>query len=308
MGSEECKVSTDNLQRAYRKARTKHCAGKSDEPRCKAILAAATEAFTLKEAACGAQAPAQLNPAYSSRALITWATPATVFDHAPGDWAASNWTNQPAAFWAAWNPGNVAFQKGKLTLTIDDQGCPRNCDGRPFKAGEIHTNQPLGPGYYEIRAQVAPGTGHLFGFFLFADSGKKGVYNEMDIEIGRSCDRAFTNYYSGGESEHTVSVPLGFDACTDFHNYGMKVTARSIEYYFDGRLARTVNLPAHESDLTIGKVFINFWPRKNLEGWLGDFKYEGPIAASVEWFKFSPLTTGAPDQIFTPLASENTSQ
>lgn len=246
----------------------------------------------------------QTNPSSTpapANALITW-TPTLVQNmdrHDSTNWEMANWSNGNP-FATTWQPDNITFNNGIMTITLDNAGCPRGCDGKPYASGEYRTRQEVyGYGYYEVRMKGAAGNGLVGGtFFIYRGVYGQPSHDEIDFEIlGKDCNAIQTNYYVEGRGGHEQMINLDFNACESFNNYGIKWSADSLIFYVNGKEVRRINedpaTAAHEIPYRPGKIMVNFWPgTSEVNGWLnGPFKYSAPLSVQYDWIKYSPLTT-----------------
>ncbi|MFC1637485.1 family 16 glycosylhydrolase [Candidatus Margulisiibacteriota bacterium] len=236
----------------------------------------------------------------AAKALISWApTIDQAMDaHDSANWQMASWSNGDP-FNCTWQADNVSFSDSIMTLTLDDKGCPGSCDSKPYASGEYRTlDEAYRYGYYETRMKAAAGKGLVSSFFVYAGTWGKPDHSEIDFEfLGKDCGQAQLNHYVEGRGKHEKMVALGFDACSEFHNYGFRWAEDSIIWYVDGSEVHRVNedpaTPEKEIPHGKTKIMVNFWPGKGVDGWLGPFSYAGkPLEAQYDWIKFSPLDKG----------------
>ncbi|MGB9613431.1 MAG: family 16 glycosylhydrolase, partial [Candidatus Margulisiibacteriota bacterium] len=248
--------------------------------------------------------------------LITW-TPTLVQNmdqHDPNRWQMANWSNGNP-FNHTWQPDNISFNNGIMTITLDNQGCPRACDGKPYASGEYRTTaETYGYGYYEVRMKPAQGSGLMAGsFFTYRGTYGQPSHDEIDIEfLGKdpNCQTLQLNYYVEGRGGHEKIIQLPFNACNEFHNYGFKWTPDAIIWYVDGReVHRAVedpSTPQRDIPYRPSKIMVNFWSgTSELNGWLGSFTYPGhPIQAQYDWIKYSTLEAAQQPQTTQPQTTQ----
>jgi|GEM_PF-2202476 len=241
----------------------------------------------------------EVNPIRNS--LITW-TPTLVQNmdrHDNVNWEMASWSNGDP-FANTWQTDNITFNNGIMTITLDNQGCPQTCDGKPYASGEYRTqSENYGYGYYEVRMKPAQGSGLMAGsFFTYRGVYGQSSHDEIDIEfLGKdpNCQTLQLNYYVEGRGNHEKVVHLPFNACQEFHNYGFMWTNEALIWYVDGqevhRVVENFNTPEHEIPYRPGKIMVNLWPgTSSVEGWLGRFSYPNrPIQAQYDWIKYSTL-------------------
>lgn len=239
---------------------------------------------------------------------INW-QPALLNDlnsHDRTNWETASWSNGDP-FNCVWQYDNISFKNGIMTITVDNAGCPEQCEGKPYASGEYRSAQEsYGYGYYEVRMKAAKGSGLVSSFFLYHEAQGRASHDEIVFEfLGKDCRQVQTNYFNQGRGNHEQMVSLGFDACQDFHNYGFEWAKDHVDWYVDGQKVRTVSgspasLPSRPS-----KIMINLWPTIGMDQWSGKFNYPGsPVAAQYDWIKYSPLDK----TVATPQAPEKPAQ
>jgi beta-glucanase (GH16 family) len=239
--------------------------------------------------------------------LITWnpSLAQEMVSHDSPRWRKANWSNG-GVFNNTWQPDNVIFKNGIMSLVLDNKGCPSGCDGKPYASGEYRSKQEIfSEGYYEARMKAAKGNGLVSSFFTYTGEFGKSSHYEIDYEIlGKNCGAVQTNYYPAGQKGNEQMINLPFNACEEFHNYGFKVTKENITWYIDGNNVRKVSL---NKPFKPARIMVNFWPGIGVDGWLGSFKYPGrPLQAQYDWIRYSPLTKKT--AIRTPQPAERPSE
>ena len=217
--------------------------------------------------------------------------------HNPTQWEMSHWSNGNP-FDATWQRDNVQFRDGVMILRLDNAGCPSQCDNKPFASGEYRTREErFGFGRYEARLKAASGAGTVTSFFTYRGVYGQPSHHEIDFEVlGRNCHAVQTNYYVEGRGHHEQMIPLPFDACSEFHNYGFEWSREALVFYVDGREVRRVTedsgTPHRDIPFEPGKIMVNFWPgTAEVNGWLGPFTYPGrPQEARYDWIKFAEIS------------------
>ena len=215
--------------------------------------------------------------------------------HDAANWQMASWSNGNP-FANTWQADNVSFNNGLMTLTLDNNGCPKSCDNKPYASGEYRTMQEIfSQGYYEARIKFAEGNGLVSGtFFTYRGTYGKLDHDEVDIEaLGKDCAKIQTNYYVEGKGGHEEMISLGFNGCKDFHNYGFKLSGQDLTWFIDGKAVRTVTAsPAIKLPYRPAKIMANFWAgTSEVKGWLnGPFKYVKPLDVQYDWIRYSTLT------------------
>jgi len=117
------------------------------------------------------------------------------------------------------------------------------CGGCPYLQAQLQTAQAFSQtyGYFEARMAVAKVGGTGAGFLLYSTQGP----NEIDV-IQINCDATANNFQAGVFALHNAvdytvlqnvytydpGLPPNFD-CTQFHQYGVYVTASTTSFYID---------------------------------------------------------------------------
>jgi endo-1,3-1,4-beta-glycanase ExoK len=223
-------------------------------------------------------APAKPARVERSGALITWKP--TLAQEMNGD--DENWEKRYGEngnpFRTAFLPENISFQNGVMSLRLNAR-----------TSGEYRTIDKYGYGYYEARIKFASGSGLVSGsFFTFTGTYGKPDHHEIDVEpLGKDCTEIQTNYYTRGQGHHEELVPLGFDGCAAFHNYGFKWAPKELVFYVDGKAVRTItdnSVPTRE-----GQIMANIWAGTNeVNDWLGQYRNESAVA-QYDWIRYSTL-------------------
>lgn len=213
-------------------------------------------------------------------------------------WRVSDGYANGPIFHCGWRKQNVGFEDGKLWLRVDDAGCPEECSGRPYAAGEVQSKQKYGYGRYEARMKPAKLNGAMTGSVFTYNHQPQ---DEIDIEfIGKDPTVLQTNYFTDGVGQHGSDIQLGFDATESFHDYAFEWRPDSIVWFVDGK-------PVHREDgsrgplpKAAGAFVVNVWPGNTVDQWLGPLQYEKPVQAEYEWVRFTPLAELEPESPRAP--------
>lgn len=249
-------------------------------------------------------------PTPTAGALITWAPTLDqeMDGHDSANWQTADWSNGDP-FNNTWQPHNISFNDGIMSLILDNEGCPGSCRGLPYASGEYRTmRETYGYGYYETRMRPAAGSGLMSGsFFIYRGTYGKSSHDEIDFEfLGKDCHIVQTNYYVEGRGNHERIINLDYNACEESHNYGFRWSEDLIAWYVDGReVNRAEEDPStseHDIPYRPGKIIVNLWTgTSGLIGWLGDFSYPGhPLQAQYDWIKYSPLDAAGQQPVSAP--------
>ncbi len=188
------------------------------------------------------------------------------------------WSNG-SPFDCTWKGSNVSFEDGLMKLTID------SIIEDEYNAAEYRSNGFYGYGLYEVCMKPIRNVGVVSSFFTYTGPSDSNPWDEIDIEfLGKDTTKVQFNYYTNGKGGHEYLFDLGFDAAEEFHTYGFEWKEDSITWYVDGEAVYTAteNLP-----VTPGKIMMNAWNGKGVDGWLG--KYDGTTPLTAE-YKFARFT------------------
>lgn len=196
------------------------------------------------------------------------------------------------AWWSA-DQVSVDAKRNQLKLTL----AQHHHHGKPFKSGQIKSNNWHGYGCYEVRMRPVAQTGVISTFFAYtgpwdAAPGKSGAHNEIDIEFVRKSASGKlmlqTNYFTNGQGGNEHDVHLPFDPSSSMHNYGFRWTQHAIQWYVNGQLVHTAknNIPkVHVAPL---RIFLSLWPVSwKAAAWGGHFAYAGHRTAAYDWVRFT---------------------
>ena len=188
------------------------------------------------------------------------------------------WSNG-SPFDCTWKKDNCTFEDGLMKLTISTY-IPEE-----YNAAEYRTNDFYGYGLYEVSMKPINNIGVVSSFFTYTGPTDGNPWDEVDIEfLGKDTTKVQFNYYTDGKGGHEYLCDLGFDASEDFHTYGFDWEADKITWYVDGKevYSATENLPS-----TPGKLMMNAWNGKGVDGWLGHFDGTTPLTAEYQWARFT---------------------
>lgn len=165
----------------------------------------------------------------------------------------------------AYKKENIELSQGNLVIKLkkekgeipEFQPVRRNIVS-DFSAGGIISKQRMAHGYYEARMKLPLRSGWHTSFFTKYNSisdepADIGADMEMDfMEHTSFYKQFFTNnvhYWNvGSNKSHVVSlktsqlskVETGLNLASDFHIWGAEVTGEVINFFFDGRLTKSI--------------------------------------------------------------------
>lgn len=179
------------------------------------------------------------------------------------DWISANDSTQSNILCARIRR-NAVVSNGTLKL----QNKKEKVGTKAWTSGSVWTKKTFQYGYYECRYKYAAATGTNNSFWLIQQStpalGKKF---EIDINEGHYPAQMATNIHNwtdittnpttGAQSHPSSSAAYNFtnvNLGTEFHYYGLKWTADSLCYYFDGKKVRGI---ANEFSWSAAPVYLS---------------------------------------------------
>lgn len=217
------------------------------------------------------------------------------FNKNSGRWlAADGYANgQPFNSW--WSKSNAVINVGGKKAFLSISKVP--AFGKPFRSGQLQTNQWYGYGCYEVRMKPVKQQGLISTFFTYTGPydkapGASGTHNEVDIEFvwkkqwGKLMMQA--NYFSRGKGGNEKYINLKFDPTKKFHNYAFKWTAKKIDWYVDGKKVYTAKKNVPKTSAGTHKIMMNLWPVSSAAaGWGGYYAFKGKRTAAYEAIRFT---------------------
>lgn len=204
-----------------------------------------------------------------------------------------NWANGWEKNDTGWLADHAVVKDGRLLLRLSDAGAA----GRPYASGEYQTHRFFGYGRFEARIKAAAAPGIVTGFFTYTGPTFDGdPHHEIDFEfLGKAPRRVQLNYFTDGIGGRETNIDLGFDASEGFHLYAFEWRPDSIRWFVDGRLVHEETGARGPLPSVPGKIYLHLWAGKDLDDWLGRFRYPGhPLEAEVDCVAFRPLDSSAP--------------
>lgn len=187
------------------------------------------------------------------------------------------WSNG-SMFNCTWRRRNVEFSDGSMKLKIDIDG--NGAGPIPYSGAEFRSKDFYGFGMYEVVMKPIKNDGVVSSFFTYTGPTDNNPWDEIDIEfLGKDTTKVQFNYYTNGKGNHEHLYDLGFDASEEFHTYGFDWQADKITWYVDGEAVYSAekNIPS-----TPGKIMMNVWPGKGVDGWLKAFDGTTPLTAEYK--------------------------
>lgn len=235
------------------------------------------QAAESAEAEADAEAEAELKSDVLADLTGTYDDVSTRFEFSDG------WSNG-SMFNCTWRKRNGKIFDGSMKLTIDLDG--NGLTEIPYSGAEFRSRDFYGYGMYEVVMKPIKNDGVVSSFFTYTGPSDNNPWDEIDIEfLGKDTTIVQFNYFTNGRGNHEFIYELGFDAAEDFHTYGFDWQEDSITWYVDGEAVYTAteNIPT-----TPGKIMMNVWPGKGVDGWLKAFDGTVPLTAEYRSANFTP--------------------
>lgn len=170
---------------------------------------------------------------------------------------------------------------------------------KPYKGGELRTNNTYRYGRYEVRMQSAAGDGVVSSFFTYRDYWAEGLsgsehWNEIDWEwLGNHSAEAQTNLITQNEWSHEDLVDVDFNPHSDLHTYAFEWTPDYVAFFIDDELVRWDDNFYVDSLYHYQKIMMNIWQPTN-EDWVGEFDPTIlPVYAIYDWVKYYAYVPGS---------------
>lgn len=223
-----------------------------------------------------------------------------VFEDAFG----KNWAEKQTAWRiATWRQNGTMMspercrvnEEGRLVLTV--------LAGTPFQGGSLQTSREFGYGRWVARVKPSSVPGVLNSIFTkdwddltTPNVEADGKHAEVDIEFLTYTFRPGAGqvhlaiHLKGHEPLWEVDIPLDFNPCDAFHDWGFDILPDRIVWHVDGKELYTwLYTPEYIVD-TNYEFFFNAWSMKK---WI-----KGPALQSadyqIEWVKFYSHTPSIP--------------
>ncbi len=171
-----------------------------------------------------------------------------------------------------------------------------SAQAKPYKAAEIVTGQTYKYGRYEMRMQVAKGSGVLSTFFTYKPGSEQtGVFwEEIDIEVfgKNNATQWQSNVIIGTnrpttktEGLHTAASSLG----DGYHTYVLEWTPNYIAWFVDGAEVRRITGGQFVTSLTNPQdLRFNLWAA-NIAEWVGPWSDSIlPVYQFVNYIEYKP--------------------
>ena len=181
-------------------------------------------------------------------------------------------------FGCMWSYDNIWVQDDAMQVVVRE----RSIGNYKYTGGEYRTDGKYSYGYFSTCMKAAKCSGVVSSLFTYTNQPR---WDEIDIEfLGNDTTKVQFNYYTNGTGGHEFVYNLGYDASTEFHEYGFSWTQDAIIWYVDGKAVHkaTKDIPQYA-----GQIMTNVWNGKGVEDWIGKFKYPGhDVVAQYKWIGY----------------------
>ncbi|WP_082467072.1 family 16 glycosylhydrolase [Sphingomonas sp. Leaf25] len=155
----------------------------------------------------------------------------------------AGWYNNERQYYAADRPENARIERGALVIEARAERLRDRPDwgGQAYSSAKLVTRQPLGYGFYEIRAQLPCGRGIWPAIWLLPPDGKWPDAGEIDVmEMVGSNPGVVLGTVHSGAFNHVKGTQRGAEttlprACDSMHRYQLEWTPDTITIGIDGR-------------------------------------------------------------------------
>jgi len=199
-------------------------------------------------------------------------------------WQKSDGWSNGGYMGCGWNAENVAFQQGKLALSVTDRSTRRES----LSCAEYRTHRFYGLGSYTVNLKAVRAEGVITTVSHYTGPPFGDPWDEITFGIaGKDTTKLEISYVANGVGHRDTVIDLGFDAAKEFHSYGFDWKPDRIVWTVDGKPVHTVTGKAGELPRLPGRMFLQFWNGSGDTAWLHRFQYPGkPLTAQVAWVRF----------------------
>ena len=162
---------------------------------------------------------------------------------------------------------------------------------KPYKGGELRTEDSFRYGRFEVRMKSALGNGVVSSFFTYNDFWEDGLdnsyWNEIDFEwLGNYNDKVQTNLIIQNEWDFPELIDMNTSPHDDFHTYAIEWTPTHVKFFIDDQLFRSVDNFYADSLYYHQKLMMNIW-QPTYDDWVGEFDSNIlPVYAFYDWVKY----------------------
>ena len=178
-----------------------------------------------------------------------------------------------------------------LLMLISVFGIAQN---KPYKGGEILSNQQYRYGKMEVRMRSAKASGVLSTFFTYKNGSEKPdtFWEEIDIEIfgkqnsGEWQSNLITGQGNGGALQRSEGRHFQSGLGDGYHTYTIEWSPNRVRWLVDGRIIRTTNGGQAGLMRSPHSFRFNIW-NPNIPEWVGPFSGNDlPVFQYVNWIKY----------------------
>ncbi len=154
------------------------------------------------------------------------------------------WPNHELQYYAGPDRSNARVEQGALVIEARAESLRDAADwgGQRYTSAKLVTREPLGYGFYEVRAQLPCGRGMWPAIWLLPTDGSRwpdgGEIDIMEM-VGWNPDIIYATVHSAAFN-HRLNTQRGgevrvADACSAYHRYQLEWTPDTITIGVDGR-------------------------------------------------------------------------
>jgi len=185
------------------------------------------------------------------------------------------------------------FRNSFITTLLALSSFIIHSQNKPYKAGEIYTENIYLYGKMEVRMLAATGSGIISNFFTFKEGSElpSTFWEEIDIEIfGKDGSNSWQSNLITGQGNSNLTRTEGIHQenglGASYHTYTVEWTPNSVTWLVDGKIVRTINDGQSLLINSETSLRFNIW-NPNIPQWVGPFDNSIlPVHMYVNWIKF----------------------
>jgi len=195
-------------------------------------------------------------------------------------------------------PCPAAARAFAAAALVSSFALPAAAQNKPYKGGELLTQQQYRYGRIEVRMQVARGSGILSTFFTYKN-GSEGAgtfWEEIDIEVfGKDNATSWqTNIITGSGTRQTTEAVHTYkrSLADGYNSYVLEWTPDYVAWKLNGREVRRVEGGQVLDLKSPQSLRFNLWAA-NIVEWVGEFDTSVlPVYQFVNWISYSRYENG----------------
>lgn len=198
-------------------------------------------------------------------------------------WNAKSYRASSGIVWDGWK--NISENgRGDLVITA------KKVDGVWYSGFLSGRRSYTGPRNVEVRAKVAAGYGVWNAPVWEWDfpDGARGIEDDVIEQFGREPQIYRTTLHAGTAIQKGFANETGVRLSGGFHTYAARVLRDRVDYYFDGRLVRTIRPVALGGNWGFVTIPMVSNISLNMGGLAGRPTVTGPVSLLIDWIRVEP--------------------